>query len=234
MRINIVGAITDSGLHLLLPPKEVQCSLCSEALEKLVKTYMVREIISSPNGDPDNQISLWASAATAALSLSLLLQSLAGCQMKITSNVLEYNYVLRCWLALFKVQVSSLAELYFLILSWLLDKISLLSSCTRTEFLNILRSCLCLHLCLFLSAKTAVISSSSACHPEIQVHFSVRWGCVILWYQNYFEEFCQHFAFCSRTWEEDVPVQSSVILISWFLFLTWFQFPSVFILPLGN
>lgn len=58
MRINIVEATTDSGLHLLLPPKEVQCSLCSEALEKAVKAHTVREIISSPNGDPDNQISL--------------------------------------------------------------------------------------------------------------------------------------------------------------------------------
>lgn len=74
---------------------------CSEALEKFVQTHLLREIISSPNADPDNQISLGASAAMphlniAALSQSLLLQIFAGWQMKVTFNVLEYQCFLRC------------------------------------------------------------------------------------------------------------------------------------------
>lgn len=116
-----------------------------------------------------------------------------------------------------KPKSSSRVVFFFIFWWWLLDKIVLLSLCTKTEFLNVLRNCLCLHLWLFLSAKTAVISSSSACHPEIQVHFSVRWGCVILWYQNYFEEFCQYFAFCSRTREQYIPFIQPVFSHSDFL-----------------
>lgn len=69
----------------------------SEAWERFVHTHMVKEIILSPNAGPDNELSCSASAVMphlnfAALYQSPLLQSLAGYQMKVTFNVLEYQY----------------------------------------------------------------------------------------------------------------------------------------------
>lgn len=88
----------------------------------------------------------------------------------------------------------------------------------QTEFLNVLGSCLRLHLCSFLHVKTVVISWNYSSHLEFQVHFSVSLGCVTLWYQNDFEGFCKYLAFCSRNWEESTPsVSLSSLQSFWFL-----------------
>jgi len=96
MRISNAEVTADSVLRLLLPSN---LGLHSLELRSLWDLYVhtLREIVLSPSAGPDNELSCSASAAMshlniAALYQSPLLRSLAGCQMKVTFSVLEYQY----------------------------------------------------------------------------------------------------------------------------------------------
>lgn len=127
MRINIVEVTTDSGLHLLLPPKLFQCSLLFRSPWEICTNtpfegnYFISKCWSwQPNFTWSiccNASSEYCSTIPESFAPNFLLAG-RWRSLLMSWNISAFWGV---WLALFKptntVQVSSLPELYFFIFS---------------------------------------------------------------------------------------------------------------------